>query len=89
MDGFDVELAQTGKTLQIPADKTILEVLQDNDIPVDFGCSEGVCGACILDVLEGDIDHRDSVLTPEEQEENSMMCVCVSRSKGGKLVLDI
>lgn len=88
-DSFQVELAQTGGTLEVPADKSILDVLLQNDVSVDFGCSEGVCGACILDVLDGEIDHRDSVLTPDEQEENSMMCVCVSRAKGRKLVLDI
>lgn len=88
-DSFVVELAQSGKSFTIPADMSILEVLKDNGIPVDFGCSEGVCGACILDVLEGDIDHRDSILSEEEQEENSLMCICVSRAKGSKLVLDI
>lgn len=85
---FEVELAKTGKSFTIPADKTILDVLQDANLPVDFSCTAGVCGACILDVLEGDIDHRDSVLTEDEQSENSLICVCVSRSKGGKLVLD-
>lgn len=89
MEGFEVELAQSGKTLSVPADKTILEVMQEAGVPVDFGCTEGVCGACILDVLEGEVDHRDSVLTPDEQAENSIMCVCVSRAKGGRLVLDI
>lgn len=88
-DSFEIELAQTGKTLEVPEEKSILDVLLQNDVSVDFGCSEGVCGACILDVLDGDIDHRDSVLTEDEQAENSMMCVCVSRAKGKKLVLDI
>jgi vanillate O-demethylase ferredoxin subunit len=88
MEGFEVVLSQSGRTLQVPPEKSILEVLQDAGIPADFGCTEGVCGACIMDVLEGEIDHRDGVLTPEEQAENSMMCVCVSRAKGAKLVLD-
>lgn len=88
MEGFEVVLAQSGRSLQVPPDKSILEVLQDAGVPADFGCTEGVCGACIMDVLEGEIDHRDSVLTPDEQAENSMMCVCVSRAKGPKLVLD-
>lgn len=88
-DSFEVELAQSGKILSVPADKSILDVLLENRVGIDYGCTEGVCGACIVDVLEGEIDHRDSVLTPDEQADNELMCVCVSRAKGGKLVLDM
>jgi len=87
-DSFEVELAQTGKTVRVPKDKTILEVLQDEGVDVEWGCSEGVCGACIVDVIEGEVDHRDSVLTPDEQAENSIMCICVSRAAGAKLKID-
>ncbi|MDW3204040.1 MAG: PDR/VanB family oxidoreductase [Alphaproteobacteria bacterium] len=88
-DSFEVELAQSGKTLSVPADKSILDVLLENRVSVDYSCTEGVCGACIIDVLDGEIDHRDSVLTPDEQADNELMCVCVSRAKGSKLILDI
>ncbi len=88
-DSFEVELAQSGKTVTVPKDKSILEVLQDEGIDAEWGCSEGVCGACIVDVLEGEVDHRDSVLTPDEQAENSIMCICVSRAKGAKLKIDV
>ncbi len=88
-DAFEVELAQSGKTLSVPADKSILDVLLENRVSVDYSCTEGVCGACIVDVLQGEIDHRDSVLTPDEQADNELMCVCVSRAKSGKLILDI
>ena len=86
---FDVEIKSSGAVFAIGKDENILNVLQDNNIDVDFGCSEGLCGACIVDVLEGEVDHRDSILTPEEQEQNEMMCVCVSRAKSKRLVLDL
>jgi ferredoxin-NADP reductase len=88
-DTFIVELAQSGQSFEIPADKTILEVFQANAVPADFGCSEGVCGTCITDVLEGEIDHRDQILTDDERADGDIMCICVSRAKGGKLVLDM
>lgn len=87
--GFEIELRGSAKVLQVGADQTILEVLQANEIPVDFGCSEGLCGSCMVDVLDGEIDHRDGILTPEEQSSNSYMCTCVSRAKSPRLVLDI
>ena len=86
---FEVVLAKSGKSFQIGPDESILNVFLDNGVDVDFGCSEGGCGSCITDVLEGDVDHRDIVLTDDEHAENSMMCVCVSRAKGDRLVLDL
>ncbi|MDF1747579.1 MAG: PDR/VanB family oxidoreductase [Alphaproteobacteria bacterium] len=89
LDSFEIVLAKSGRTLRIPANRSILEGLQDAGIRVDFGCMEGVCGACIVDVLEGEIDHCDSVLTSDEQADNTLICVCVSRAKGKSLTLDL
>lgn len=86
---FDVEIKSTGAIYQVGANSTILEILKLNGVPVEFGCSEGLCGSCIVDVIEGEVDHRDGILTPEEQATNSYMCTCVSRAKGKKLVLDL
>ncbi|GAA6180278.1 PDR/VanB family oxidoreductase [Shimia sp. NS0008-38b] len=88
-ESFEVELTSTGALYQIGADDTILEVLRTNGVPIDFGCSEGICGSCIVDVAEGEVDHRDGILTPEEQATNSYMCTCVSRAKNKRLVLDL
>lgn len=86
---FLVELAQTGVTLPVPADRTIMGVLQDAGIPVLNSCREGTCGTCEVTVLGGRIDHRDSILSEEEREANDTMLVCVSRALSDKLVLDL
>jgi ferredoxin-NADP reductase len=86
---FDVELARSGRTFTVPPDRSILEVLRGASVRVLSSCTEGTCGTCEVAVLRGTIDHRDSVLTPEEQETNEMMMVCVSRSRGERLVLDL
>lgn len=88
-DSFEVEIASTGAVFDIGADDTILDVLKSNGIPVEFGCAEGLCGSCIVDVVEGEVDHRDGILTPEEQASSSFMCICVSRAKSKRLVLDL
>jgi len=87
-DSFEVECAQSGITLTIGADDTIAKALAKAGIKVEVKCEEGVCGTCITDVLEGDLDHRDQFLTEEERDDNDQMCVCCSRGNG-KLVLDI
>lgn len=86
---FDIILDSSGERIRVESDKTILATLQENNIDIQVGCANGMCGACMLDVLEGDIDHRDNVLDDEEKLENDRMCVCVSRAKSEFLVLDI
>ena len=85
--GFEVELAESGKTLFVPADKSILEVLQENGIEVLSACCEGTCGTCETAVIEGAIEHRDSILTAAERAAQNTMMVCVSRGAGRRLVL--
>jgi ferredoxin-NADP reductase len=86
---FEVELAQSGLTLTVPADKSVLEVVEDAGVPVLFSCQEGTCGTCETPVLEGIPDHRDSLLSPEEQAANETMMICVSRACSTRLVLDL
>jgi ferredoxin-NADP reductase len=88
-DSFEVELARTGRTVLVPADRSILEVVEDAGVPVLSSCREGTCGTCETDVLGGTPDHRDSLLTPDERATGETMMICVSRSCGGKLVLDL
>ncbi|MCR9254613.1 MAG: PDR/VanB family oxidoreductase [Alphaproteobacteria bacterium] len=89
--GFEVEIKSTGQVFTIGPDESIADVLQDAGLPVETSCCEGVCGACITPVLAGmdEIDHRDSILTDEERDEEGLMTLCCSRSKGGRLVLDL
>jgi ferredoxin-NADP reductase len=88
-DSFEVELASTGLTVTVPPDKSIIEVLEEAGVTVPSSCLEGTCGTCETQVLEGQVDHRDSLLTPDEQAANDTIFVCVSRAACGRLVLDL
>ena len=87
-ESFEVEVHATGQVFQVPADKSILQVLLDNGLFVPSACTEGLCGSCLVDVLEGEPDHRDVVLTEDEHAGNKLMTVCCSRSKSPRLVID-
>lgn len=87
---FEIELAQSGQTLTVPADKSILDVLLDSGFGVPYACEEGWCGACTTDLVAGKADHRDEVLSDAEKAANTKMQVCISRAlPGEKLVLDL
>lgn len=86
---FEIVLDSSGETLEVPSDSSILQVLRAAGHDIDYGCGEGTCGTCILDVLGGDIDHRDSILTDEEKSAGNSMCICISRAAGPRLILDL
>lgn len=86
---FEVRLATTGETISIPAESSILDVIEGLRPEVRFSCREGFCGSCETGVLSGIPDHRDTVLTSDERERNTCMMICVSRSKTPLLVLDL
>jgi ferredoxin-NADP reductase len=86
---FEVELAQSGITLSVPEDRSILEVVEDAGVPALSSCQSGTCGTCETPVLGGVPDHRDSVLTDEEQAANDTMMICVSRARSSHLILDL
>jgi len=86
---FEVELRHTGVTITVGEGCSILQevhkVLPDHP----FSCEEGYCGECETKVLDGQPDHRDDYLTPDEQNSGDAMMICVSRCKGTRLVLDL
>ena len=86
---FEVELAFSGLELTVPPERSILEVVEEAGVLVLSSCREGTCGTCEVRVMDGEIDHRDSILTPDEQAANDVMYVCVSRSVGPKLTLEL
>ena len=87
--GFTVVLAKSGKTIAVPPGKTILDAVLDAGINASYSCMEGVCASCETRVLEGIPDHRDLVLSKDEQAANKTMMICCSGSKTEKLVLDL
>lgn len=86
---FRIKLNKSGRELEVPKDKTILDVLQDAGINVQFSCCQGVCGSCETNVLEGTPDHRDTIFANDEANVMDRMMICVSRAKSESLTLDI
>ena len=87
--GFVVELARSGQEFVIPEGKTILQVLLDAGIDVDYSCELGICGACEQRIISGIPEHRDAILTEEEQASNTKVMICCAGCKSERLVLDL
>ncbi len=89
LEQFEVVCQRSGRSFEITSDQQILEVLEEEGIPILGSCYEGVCGTCEARVLEGIPDHRDSVLADAEKAAGEVMLICVSRSRTERLVLDL
>ena len=86
---YEVVLKRSGQSFHIEPGQSMYDVFLANKVKVEFGCKEGICGACETKVFEGIPEHRDSVLSKAERAANKTMMVCVSGCKGERLVLDI
>lgn len=86
---FDVTVASTGQQIRVAADETLLAALKRADVDAPYSCQQGFCGTCRTRVLDGTVDHRDTLLTDPEHE-NRMMLICISRAADGShLNLDL
>ncbi|WP_394789840.1 PDR/VanB family oxidoreductase [Rhodoferax sp.] len=86
---FEVKLARSGRVVRIAADQTVVKALALAGVDIPVSCEQGVCGTCLTKVLEGEPEHKDFYLTPEEQAANDQFTPCCSRSKSALLVLDL
>jgi ferredoxin-NADP reductase len=84
-----VELRRSAMTIEVPKNKPALQAFLDAGVDVEFSCEEGVCGACETRILEGEADHRDSVLSGAQKAAQKSMMVCVSRCRSDRMVLEL
>lgn len=87
--GFEVHLARSGVTVTVSPEQTLLEAVRAVVPAVASSCEEGICGTCETAVLEGVPDHRDQIMSSKERASGKSMMICVGRSLGERLVLDL
>ena len=78
-EAFGVRVASTGTVVRVEAEETLLSALQRADILPPYSCRQGFCGTCRTRVLDGQVDHRDTLLTDPERTAG-MMLICISRA---------
>ncbi|MET7474803.1 PDR/VanB family oxidoreductase [Streptomyces sp. NPDC005648] len=84
---FEVELRRSGRVLTVPADSSVLAAVRAELPDTPYSCEQGFCGTCQQRVLEGEVEHRDELLTDAERADS--MLICVSRARSDRVVLDM
>ncbi|MEC5399883.1 PDR/VanB family oxidoreductase [Uliginosibacterium sp. H1] len=85
---FRVRFARCGSEFDVPADETIIGAARANGLDIPTSCEQGVCGACLSDVIDGSPEHHDDYLSAAERAGGKMILPCVSRCSSRLLVLD-
>lgn len=83
---FTVRLARSGRTVEVPAEQTMLHALNARDVAVPGSCLRGICGSCVVRVVDGAIEHRDSLTSGDE---TGIIYPCVSRALGSEIAVDL
>ena len=86
---FTIHLARDGRTLEVPEDKSAADVLQDAGFKIDIKCSDGICGVCKCGLVDGEVEHRDFVLSKAQRADQIITCQSRATEPGGRLVLDL
>lgn len=88
---FVVYAAKSDVEFVVPEDESILMAADFEGVLIEGDCLEGTCGSCETRVLKGEVEHRDSILSPQAQAESATMMICISRAKAGctRLELDL
>ena len=86
---FHVRLARSGRSIAVSETQSLLEALEAAGIEAPCLCRGGACGVCLTGVIDGEVEHRDHVLTEEERAGGRLIATCVSRARSGALVLDL
>lgn len=86
---FELRLARSGRLVPVGATQSAVAALAASGIAVPVSCEQGVCGTCVLKVLDGLPDHRDVYFTDAERARNDQFTPCCSRSKSSVLTVDL
>ena len=84
---FEVHLLRSGQTIVVKSDESIVRAIEMAGHRIMTSCLSGLCGSCKVDYVDGEVDHRDYILTDEEKTR--CLTTCVSRAKSKSLSLDI
>ena len=86
---FEVLLARSGQTLVVGAGRSLLESLREAGVAMPSSCEQGLCGTCMVTVLEGELDHQDMYFNDSERAAGDKVLTCVSRARSRRIVLDL
>lgn len=78
-----------GRTFDVTPDQSAADALIENGIHVDLKCSDGLCGVCKCGLRDGDVEHRDFVLSNAERKKSLILCQSRAAVPNGVIDIDL
>jgi len=86
---FKLNLVKSNRQVEVAANESATEALSRAGIAVDVKCSDGICGVCKCGLIEGDIEHRDFVLSQKQRATSIILCQSRAAQKDGIVKIDL
>ena len=84
---FSLRLAGSDRVIEVPADTSAADALVAAGVHVDLKCSDGICGVCKCIVVDGEVEHRDFVLSKAQREHSMILCQSRAALPGAELLI--
>ena len=80
-DTYTVEFPEEERTLEIPANKPILEAAEEVGLDLPYQCRMGVCGVCSAKCLgDGEVEQTEAMFLSDSEKEDGYVLTCVARA---------
>lgn len=77
------------RVVHVPADQSASDALLAAGIHVDVKCSDGLCGVCKCKIVEGEVEHRDYVLSAAQRDEQMILCQSRATQPKGEIKISL
>ncbi|KGE12321.1 ferredoxin--NADP reductase [Sphingobacterium deserti] len=91
MRSYAIELRFQGQShaLQIPYNKTILDVGLEHKIKLPYSCKSGMCSTCISQCVSGSVRMDYNEVLTDREVENGRCLICVAHPLEEGTVIDV
>jgi ferredoxin len=66
------------QTIEVPADRYILETSEEQGMELPYSCRQGVCSTCTVKTIEGTVDQSEGTYLSEEQIAKGYVLICIA-----------
>jgi len=73
--------------VEVPSDKTILDVIIDNKYDAPYSCTSGACSTCIAKLKSGTVSMDACYALDDDEVKEGYILVCQSRATSPEVEL--
>lgn len=79
---FEVEFVDLDRSVEVPADRPILETAEELGLELPYQCRMGICGVCsALRLEEGEVQQRDGMFLSASEQDEGYVLTCIAEPR--------